>query len=268
MIGSSKTLFSRAISLLVMASIALATFGTVANARYISPDNWDPILPGVGTNRYAYSGNDPINNSDPNGHWFGLDDGIAAGIGAIGGVLGQAGADLYHGKLSDASEYKISAAAGAVSAWAGYNSSYAATPVGGAAIAGATYSAVSDALHGNVPSVEGAAAGAALGVATLGVVKGGGAILGAATETVAAPLTSKIATFSAKTLQAKFKHAGDFGVLGNFNKANAAKFSAAINQHLNNPAVRELTGTYRNTIDVIHHIDPQTGLNVKTTPAG
>ncbi|MFD9901616.1 RHS repeat domain-containing protein, partial [Mesorhizobium sp. NPDC059025] len=39
--------------------------------RFISPDNWDPTLPGVGTNRYAYSGNDPVNKSDPNGHVFG-----------------------------------------------------------------------------------------------------------------------------------------------------------------------------------------------------
>ncbi|WP_425402314.1 RHS repeat-associated core domain-containing protein [Inquilinus limosus] len=36
--------------------------------RFISPDWWDPTQPGVGTNRYAYSGNDPINKSDPTGH--------------------------------------------------------------------------------------------------------------------------------------------------------------------------------------------------------
>jgi hypothetical protein len=41
---------------------------TAANARFISPDDWDPTLPGVGTNKYAYSGNDPVNKSDPNGH--------------------------------------------------------------------------------------------------------------------------------------------------------------------------------------------------------
>ena len=41
---------------------------TAANARFISPDDWDPTLPGVGTNRYAYSQNDPVNRSDPNGH--------------------------------------------------------------------------------------------------------------------------------------------------------------------------------------------------------
>jgi len=28
----------------------------------------DPIIPGVGTNRYAYAENDPINKSDPSGH--------------------------------------------------------------------------------------------------------------------------------------------------------------------------------------------------------
>ena len=36
--------------------------------RFISPDNWDPTMEGVGTNRYAYAGNDPINRSDANGH--------------------------------------------------------------------------------------------------------------------------------------------------------------------------------------------------------
>ncbi|MBK5571668.1 RHS repeat-associated core domain-containing protein, partial [Ensifer sp. SSB1] len=41
------------------------TFG-----RFISPDTWDPTQPGVGTNRYSYAGNDPVNNSDPNGHAF------------------------------------------------------------------------------------------------------------------------------------------------------------------------------------------------------
>ncbi|PDT00054.1 hypothetical protein CO666_32645, partial [Rhizobium chutanense] len=39
-----------------------------AFGRFISPDDWDPIKEGVGTNRYAYAGNDPVNSSDPNGH--------------------------------------------------------------------------------------------------------------------------------------------------------------------------------------------------------
>jgi RHS repeat-associated protein len=36
--------------------------------RFLTPDTWDPTLPGVDINRYAYSLNDPVNGSDPNGH--------------------------------------------------------------------------------------------------------------------------------------------------------------------------------------------------------
>ncbi|MBK8458225.1 MAG: RHS repeat-associated core domain-containing protein [Phyllobacteriaceae bacterium] len=36
--------------------------------RFISPDDLDPVLPGVGTNRYAYAENDPVNKADNNGH--------------------------------------------------------------------------------------------------------------------------------------------------------------------------------------------------------
>lgn len=39
-----------------------------AFGRFISPDDWDPVLEGVGTNRYAYAANDPVNRSDKNGH--------------------------------------------------------------------------------------------------------------------------------------------------------------------------------------------------------
>jgi len=45
-------------------------------ARFIQPDWWNPADPAVGTNRYAYSLNDPINKSDPSGHqWKRTDDG-------------------------------------------------------------------------------------------------------------------------------------------------------------------------------------------------
>lgn len=37
-------------------------------ARSISPDDWDPTLSGVGTNRYAYAGNEPVNKADNNEH--------------------------------------------------------------------------------------------------------------------------------------------------------------------------------------------------------
>ncbi len=37
-------------------------------SRFLSPDTYHPGKPGVGTNRYAYAMNDPINRSDRNGH--------------------------------------------------------------------------------------------------------------------------------------------------------------------------------------------------------
>ncbi|MER8964045.1 RHS repeat-associated core domain-containing protein, partial [Mesorhizobium sp. M0701] len=53
--------------------------------RFISPDDWDPTKAGVGTNRYAYAQNDPVNKSDTNGHisWDGVRD-------FVGGLFGGA----------------------------------------------------------------------------------------------------------------------------------------------------------------------------------
>jgi RHS repeat-associated protein len=38
--------------------------------RFRSPDAWDPTQPGVDINRYAYSGNDPVNGMDAGGQWY------------------------------------------------------------------------------------------------------------------------------------------------------------------------------------------------------
>ena len=38
-------------------------------AMFIQPDWWEVTIQGVGTNRYSYSFNDPVNGSDPSGHW-------------------------------------------------------------------------------------------------------------------------------------------------------------------------------------------------------
>lgn len=38
-------------------------------ARFLSADRLDPTIPGVGTNRYAYGLNDPINNRDNSGRY-------------------------------------------------------------------------------------------------------------------------------------------------------------------------------------------------------
>jgi hypothetical protein len=68
-IASLMTILRQALSLFIICGLLTVQFSSAANARFISPDDWDPTLPGVGTNRYAYSGNDPVNKSDRNGHY-------------------------------------------------------------------------------------------------------------------------------------------------------------------------------------------------------
>jgi RHS repeat-associated protein len=56
--------------------------------RFLSPDTWDPTLPGVDINRYAYAGNDPVNGSDANGHATFTKD-ANGNLHSVGGVLGS-----------------------------------------------------------------------------------------------------------------------------------------------------------------------------------
>lgn len=80
----------------------------VVQARFVSPDTMDPTMPGVGTNRYAYAENDPINKSDPNGH-------TAAVVGGgFFGALGDAIASLWGGAVASASTGAAAVGMGAV----------------------------------------------------------------------------------------------------------------------------------------------------------
>lgn len=62
-------------------------------------------------------------------------------------------------------------------------------------------------------------------------------------------------------LQEKFKHAVDFGVTEPMNKASLELFRATLNQHLADPAVRVIEGSFK-TLPIIHFVNPSTGLNV------
>jgi RHS repeat-associated protein len=112
-----------------------------ALGRFISPDDMDPTLAGVGTNRYAYAQNDPVNNSDPNGHAMGC--GMACngytGVGPVDWDDVQAGLDLAGfagpaGPFADGLNAAISAARGD---WGGTAlNAAAAIPVAGDAFKG------------------------------------------------------------------------------------------------------------------------------------
>lgn len=75
--SSKLNVFGRSVAncakLLLVCALLLFAGQKTAEARFLSPDTWDPWLQGVDVNRYAYSGNDPINGSDPNGHQFAED---------------------------------------------------------------------------------------------------------------------------------------------------------------------------------------------------
>ena len=67
-------------------------------------------------------------------------------------------------------------------------------------------------------------------------------------------------------LQKKFKHAGDFGVDGNYNPDKAGEFKQAIVDHVNSPGTREIVGTYRGN-PVTFHVNQNTGLVVLQEPS-
>lgn len=69
-----RPFLARVLTMLLICSMTSVLFAPTANARFISPDDWDPTKEGVGTNRYAYSSNDPVNKSDPNGHTTAMGD--------------------------------------------------------------------------------------------------------------------------------------------------------------------------------------------------
>lgn len=80
-------------------SLAIGPLVEPSFARFISPDPMDPTLQGVGTNRYAYSENDPINKSDPSGHLVeGADDPNSPGYQESG--MSDASQSLERGDIS------------------------------------------------------------------------------------------------------------------------------------------------------------------------
>lgn len=60
----------------------------------------------------------------------------------------------------------------------------------------------------------------------------------------------------------KFKHAREFGILGNANRKNFELFKDQIVKHMEDPKTIIKEGTYKKTIKVSHYLNEETGLNV------
>jgi RHS repeat-associated protein len=118
-------------------------------ARFMQPElgrflSQDPLGLLPGPNRYIYANNNPVLFIDPSGALFGIDDAIAAGIGAIGGIAGTFINDVVTGERHSWQDYCGAAAGGAAGAWAGYNATVLSggNVVVGGAVGGAVSSAV------------------------------------------------------------------------------------------------------------------------------
>jgi len=72
---------------------------------------------------------------------------------------------------------------------------------------------------------------------------------------------------SQNQLQKKFKHAVDFGIMGNYNQLNSIQFKQAILFHLDHNQTNAIKGTYRGQ-NVTHFYNPVSDLNVIVTIAG
>ncbi|WP_152612628.1 hypothetical protein [Leisingera sp. ANG-M7] len=153
----------------------LAIFATQSAAMFIQPDWLDTTEPGVGTNRYSYSFNDPVNLRDDNGNFavFG------AIVGAIAGVAVQAVSDAINGEVSSAGAYAGAATAGAIAgatAGLGTAAAIAGSAVGGAvgtvadAVVDGEDVTATDVAVGTVTGALGGVAGQAAGKAVSSAV--------------------------------------------------------------------------------------------------
>ncbi|MER2510258.1 MAG: RHS repeat-associated core domain-containing protein [Amaricoccus sp.] len=148
------------------------------NARYydpelslfVSPDWLEVTDPRVGTNRYAYAGNSPVNLSDPGGNCPSC---IGGAIGAVAGLVSQAISDISQGSLQSGnwSSPRAYAASAATGALIGGTFGLAAPEALGTRIAmGAVSGELGTDLHsiassGAMPSVSERLVGIGLGVA-------------------------------------------------------------------------------------------------------
>lgn len=171
-------------------------------ARYYDPETGtfitkDPVGVTGGLNTYQYAEGDPVNIIDPSGLYVGVDDAVAAGIGALVGLGAQGVGDLISGELSSWQDYTAAGVGGA----AGGVAFLYTGPVGAALAGGAVTNLSRQGLNlatGQQDSFS--VSGAVVETATAGVLtfaggKAGEAILPAVAQRLPSSLKGDIGEF-------------------------------------------------------------------------
>jgi RHS repeat-associated protein len=137
--------------------------------RFLQPD---PTGYSAGTNLYAYTGNDPLNLTDPTGLYFGIDDLFFSGGGALLGLGAQVIHDVVAGQLSTKGAYAGAVLGGAV----GGEALLYTGPIGAGAAAGFVSNATTQAIDiatGNQAQFSGSALAISTGIgAAAGLIPG------------------------------------------------------------------------------------------------
>lgn len=152
-------------------------------ARYYIPwlGRWATVDPGGltdGVNLYSYVQNRPIIANDRNGKWLNIV--IGAVIGAVVGAGIELGRQIYRGEPINLGRIGAAAAGGLVGgaiAGATFGASLA-VGAAGAALGSVVGGIVTRSINGERTTATSVAVDAAIGLATFGIVRGGGAVLG------------------------------------------------------------------------------------------
>jgi RHS repeat-associated protein len=223
---------------------------------------------------YAYAGNDPVFNTDPTGLDFLSDVGdnaLAFGAGVLDdltwGVSGAVLSQMVPGYDCFVENHQAAFTAGVVvSQGVQLAVMIMGTAGAGTGLALGLFLARTALKDGLKVAAKTTAKLLATGAKTIGksvLHAGKGLAPGLKGLLTGAPESSKILLRSSTQLQKKFKHASDFGVKGNYSRANASTFSSAIHQHINSAETMRILGSYRNTPSILY-VNAKTGLNVVT----
>lgn len=214
-------------------------------------------------NPYTYCINDPLNYTDKSGYWFGLDDAIAAGIGAVGGVAGQFIGDVIDGVTSGKFEFSSwqSYTGAAIGGAAGGVTTLYVGPIAGGAVAGGVTRLTTEGLtYVSDPKKYNKSAGQVIGETAIDA--GMGALSGAVTKLLG-KVTEKLT--NTKCVQGIIKKLNSKGKVGSYiagklsdialGKKNAWGTMSKIlkNQH---EAIAKSSGLRRKLYSVLLHAMP------------